>query len=173
MVHFLGEGKQATGAYRKSRGDAKLYELRNSVVNTTSEHFHNSEKFKTLHPSILYYFMCKPHHPSVIIPDWRALSKKLCKPWQKRDRSYKLRVQNGLIGSARVHVTLVTHFALLHDFDSSCQHPSSRRVCSLFTLKKIGMASKRFTLSPCKTAWTKITPLQHYKNVLSDFALPS
>ena len=75
MVHFLGEGKQATGAYRKSRGDAKLYELRNSVVNTTSERFYNSEKFKTLHPSILYYFMCKPHHPSVIIPDWH------CRHW--------------------------------------------------------------------------------------------
>ena len=43
------------------------------VVNTASEHFYCSEKFKILYPSILYCCMCKPHHPNVIIAYRRGL----------------------------------------------------------------------------------------------------
>jgi hypothetical protein len=45
---------------------------------------------------------------------------------------------------------IVTSFALLLDFDLSCRHPSGRGICLTFTLQKIGMAFKRFTISPAK-----------------------
>jgi len=69
--HFFHKGEWSTDTHRKSARGAKLCEVANSIVNALHGHFYCSEKFETFDTSILYFCTYKPHHPSLIVADWR------------------------------------------------------------------------------------------------------